>query len=107
MRSTVQRLERSLLAILLGVLTLASVASAANDRENRGDPKTTYDQKENETHSGKNGGSSEVNATTSSAVTTSSQSSPEGHWLVRQVKQSSGGQWTLYENGQVKQVEGL
>lgn len=93
------------MAVLLGVLTMAPVASAANDRENRGDPRTTYDQRENEAHSGKNGGSSEVNAT-SSEVTTSSQSSPEGHWFVRQIKRSSGGQWTLYENGQVKQVEG-
>lgn len=94
------------MAVLLSVLTMAPVTSAADDRENRGDPKTTYDQRENEAHSGKNGGSSEVD-TTSSAVTTSSQSNPEGHWLVRQVKRSSGGQWTLYENGQVKQAEGL
>ena len=106
MRATVQRLESCLLVVLLGVLTVTPAASAANDRENRGDPKTTYDQRENEVHSGKNGGSSEVN-TTSSAVTTSSQNSPEGHWLVRQIKRSSGGQWTLYENGQVKQVEGF
>ena len=93
-----------LVAALLG-LTLAQPASAA-EPETRGDPKTTYDQSENQAHSSKDAQDSEA-LSTSSQTSASSSSAPEGHWLIRQVKTSTGGRWTLYENGEVKQVEGL
>ena len=94
-----------LFVVIFSSMAVAHPASAA-EPETRGDPKTTYDQSENQAHSGKGAQDSQT-LSTSSQTSTSSSSTPEGHWLIRQIKTSTGGRWTLYENGEVKQVEGL
>ena len=101
-----------LVAALLS-LALAQPAAAKGQPETRGDPKTTYDQSQNEAHSGRIGGSdtasTAVAMSTSSQVSTSTTNQTEaaGHWLVRRVTTSSGSQWTLYDSGEIKQVGGL
>ena len=84
----------------------SKATNSEGQRETRGDPKTTYDQRENEAHNGKAGARTET-VSASDQASVSSQSDTQGHWLVRQVKTSTGGRWTLYENGEVKQVESL
>ena len=95
-----------LVAAILG-LTLALPARAAGGSATRGDPKTTYDQSENEAHNGKSGSDTEaVGASGQASTSTTSQADAGGHWLVRRVAASSGGQWTLYDSGEIKQVGG-
>ena len=84
----------------------SKAANSEGQQETRGDPKTTYDQAENATHSGKVSGSAEA-VSTSSQISASSSSDPAGHWLVRQVKTSTSGRWTLYDTGEVKRAGGL
>ena len=93
-----------LIAAILG-LALAQPARAAGQPKMRGDPKTTYDQSENKAHSG--GGDGSDTASDTEAVSTTNQTDTEGHWLVRQVRASSSGQWTLYDTGEVKRAGGL
>ena len=85
---------------------LATQKSAADDTSgNRGDPKTTYDQSENAAHGQSNGGSAQSAAATENQ-TSGSSSAMETHWVVRQIRGSTDGQWTLYENGEVKREGG-
>jgi len=96
-----------LLALMsLGVSAdaLAKPQSATDDASrNRGDPKTTYDQSEDAAHGHPNGGNAQSAATTDNQ-TSGSGSATDTHWLVRQIKGSSDGRWTLYENGEVKRA---
>ena len=95
-----------LVEALLSFFTMTQAVSAEGKRETRGDPKTTYDQEENAAHNSKGGGSAET-MSASSQASVSSSSDTQSHWVVRQVKTSAGGRWTLYENGEVKRVDGL
>ena len=93
-----------LVAAILG-LALAQPARAAGQPGTRGDPKTTYNQSENKAHSGRIDGSD--TASNTEAVSTTNQTDTAGHWLVRKVSvSSSGSQWMLYDNGEIKQVGG-
>ena len=91
----------------LGVSTdaLAQQKSTADDTSrNRGDPKTTYDQSENAAHGQSSGGNAQAAAAVADNQTSGSGSATETHWLIRQIKASADGQWTLYENGEVKRT---
>ena len=97
--------------VIFSSMAVAHPVSAASKGGNRGDPKTTYDQSENQAHSGKGGSTTEAVSTSSQAssasTSTTDQPSAAGHWLVRRVTSSSGGRWTLYDTGEVKHVSGL
>ena len=94
----------ALMSLGVGTDALAKQASAADDTSrNRGDPKTTYDQSENAAHGHNNGGGAQSPATAENQ-TSASDSATDTHWLVRQIKDSTDGRWTLYENGEVKRA---
>ena len=102
-----RRTQWYLAAAILG-LALAQPARAADQPETRGDPKTTYDQSENAAHNGKGIQDTGAGSTSSQASTgTTDQTSAAGHWLVRRITASPGGQWTLYDSGEIKQTAGL
>ena len=100
-----------LFVVIFSSTAVAQPASAAGQRETRGDPKTTYNQSENEAHSNKGAlssgavsTSSQANMSTQVSTSTTNQTDAAGHWLVRRVTTSSGSQWTLYDSGEIKQV---
>ena len=93
-----------LFVVIFSSIAVAHPASAASKGENRGDPKTTYDQSENKAHSGRIDDSDPASNTEAVSTTNQADTDTEGHWLVRRVTTSSGSQWTLYDSGEIKQV---
>ena len=75
----------------------------ATKDETKGDPHTTYNQEENAQHSGQ-AQAGAGDASQNSSPSTATQTSTDGHWLVRSKTASAEGRWTLYDTGVVKRA---